>query len=79
MALVRVFGHANGVAVMYPNLRLRQEGESDVACHKRLCERDAGVSGFAGLPYIDMEDSALPPRETRNSWRLVDGQLVVGG
>lgn len=87
---VRVWHNPDGsVRVTYPNPKGRREGETEAAFFARVMATTAAkVPDLAGLPFVDVDSSALPAREaactvcggthpTRNQWRIAAGKVKV--
>jgi len=77
--LVRIFEQPDGtLSIIRPNARMREEGEGDQAFIDRIAGAAmAGDSSLAGLPFTDLDESALPQDRTlRNAWRLKDGKVT---
>lgn len=53
--------------------------ESDAEYYADVFDRAiSNDPSLADRPYTDLEDSELPPRASRDRWRLRDGRVVVG-
>ena len=69
--LCRAYKKADGsVLIFYPNVKLRQAGESDQALLDRIITRDAEKLGIRDHPFVDLDSTQLPPRAQRAKWDL---------
>jgi len=65
-----------GCTVTYPGEELRWPGESDADYYPRVLTYCQQQNGWAGMPFLDTTEDALPPAP-QEEWRLVEGQLIV--
>lgn len=80
MALCRVYTKPdNTVAILHPNPRLQNPGESDQDFLNRICAQDAPKNKLDGLPYVDLDRATLLPRAQRALWESRDGQVIPKG
>lgn len=73
MALCRVIEMLDGsVRVMHP---IGAENDEDA---RAILDRDQALhEDLDGRPFIDIDPSDLPDRESRAQWGLTDGEIVV--
>lgn len=75
---VRVYHYANGeVAVIRPNPKLRRAHETDDEFLDRICAKDAPLSGLDHIPFVDIDQSELPPRNQRKQWQMQQGRVGI--
>lgn len=74
----RVYQQPDGtVRVLVPNPRLKHENETEAAFMSRIADQDAPKSGLQGLPFEDVEETLLPPRQDRKDWVMENRQVKV--
>lgn len=80
MALCRIYIRPdNSIAVIHPNPKLREVGESEAAFVERICAKDAPLSNLHLLPHTDLDSKTLPERALRAQWEFRNERLAIKG
>ena len=80
MALCRVYIRPdNSIAVIHPNPKLREVGESEADFLERICTKDAPLNDLHTLPFKDFEKDTLPDRAQRAQWEFRNGKPAIKG
>lgn len=79
MSLVRVIARnpdGSSCVVIYPVTKDPDNPLTDAQYHELNANKVQEIdSQLTGKPYLDMENTALPPLAQQDQWRLIDGVL----